>query len=153
MQSSIRIPLLSSIIPSLAHAYLTHRQLSSPMTTPPAALILQQNPECMVLSSTLSICNSLTPGFTNMAPTKQAECLCYSETTFLPDIFDNAVKTCADFASTAVPSAYGAFSSLQDFCMKADVGGLWFLYFRCTSTIGPTTLSPDLRLRIFNPSG
>ena len=125
MQPSIRF-LISSVLPSMSHAYLGQRQAAA-ITTAPPAVILQQNPQCMILSSALSICTSLTSGFTDMAPTKQAECLCYSNTSFLPAPFDNAVKTCADFASTAAPAAFNAIANLQGFCSNAG-GGLFTLF-------------------------
>jgi hypothetical protein len=34
----------------------------------------------------------------------------------MPSIFDNAVKTCADYASTAVPIAYQPLANLEGFC-------------------------------------
>jgi hypothetical protein len=125
MQAFIRLHLFTRIVPTLAHGYLTSRQLAPPMTTA-LAIILQQNSECMVLSSALSICTSLTPGFTDMVPTKQAECLCYSETVFLPTIFDSVVNSCADFARTAAPGAFSAIANLKNFCAMVD-DGLLFL--------------------------
>lgn len=87
-------------------------------TTTSAAQILQQNSACLVVGEALAICGSLSPGFTTLQPTAQAHCLCYSSTAWMPGIFDNAVKTCADYASTAVPSAYQPLSSLEAFCQS-----------------------------------
>jgi hypothetical protein len=84
-------------------------------TTPPAQL-LQQNPACQLVGEALAICDSLTPGFNTLQPTDQAHCLCYSSTSWMPNIFDSAVKTCADYASTAVPGAFPPLSNLEGFC-------------------------------------
>jgi hypothetical protein len=84
-------------------------------TTPPAQL-LQQNSACQLVGEALAICDSLTPGFNTLQPTDQAHCLCYSSTSWMPNIFDGAVKTCADYASTAVPGAFTPLSNLEGFC-------------------------------------
>ncbi|QSZ36357.1 hypothetical protein DSL72_006233 [Monilinia vaccinii-corymbosi] len=84
-------------------------------TTAPAA-VLQQNAGCVLVSSTLFACESISPGFTSFVPSAQASCLCYSSSTWIPTIFDHAVQTCANFASTAAPSAYPAFVNLEGFC-------------------------------------
>ncbi len=84
-------------------------------TTPPAQL-LQQNSACQLVGEALAICDSLTPGFNTLQPTDQAQCLCYSSTYWMPKIFDGAVQTCADYASTAVPGAFPPLSNLEGFC-------------------------------------
>jgi hypothetical protein len=96
----------------------------TPTPTPPPNYIgvLQQNTACCLLSSALSICTSLTPGFTTLPPTQQASCLCYSSTLFQPTIFDGAVKGCADYAITAAPGAYGAIEGLEGFCSNIGAG-------------------------------
>jgi len=88
-----------------------------PTTTAPAQM-LQQNSACLVVGEALAICNSLSPGFTTLQPTAQAHCLCYSSISWMPGIFDNAVKTCADYASTAVPGAYQPLANLEGFCQS-----------------------------------
>ncbi|KAI9648162.1 hypothetical protein NHQ30_002794 [Ciborinia camelliae] len=85
-------------------------------TTTAAAAVLQQNPGCALVSSTLFACESISPGFTSLLPSAQAPCLCYSSSTWIPTVFDKAVQTCANFASTAVPGAYPAFVNLEGFC-------------------------------------
>lgn len=98
-------PRILSIMLSITSAkYLPmHARQAAPSSTP-AVPILEQNPGCCLLSSALSVCTSLTSGFTTLAPSDQAPCLCYSSTVWAPDIFDSAVKTCADFASQKVSS-------------------------------------------------
>lgn len=46
----------------------------------------------------------------------QAPCLCYSSTKWSPNGFDGPVQTCADFVSTAEPSAYPTFAAVEGFC-------------------------------------
>ncbi|KAF7911475.1 uncharacterized protein EAF01_002982 [Botrytis porri] len=86
------------------------------LTTTAPASVLQQNPGCALVSSTLFKCESISPGFTSLVPSAQAQCLCYDSSKWVPTIFDKAVQTCADFASTAVLSAYPAFVNLEGFC-------------------------------------
>ncbi|KUJ24469.1 uncharacterized protein LY89DRAFT_776583 [Mollisia scopiformis] len=93
---------------------------AAPPTTTSPAQILQQCAACQVLGSALAICANITPSFTALQPTAQAKCLCYSSTIWSPNIFDNAVESCANYASTAAPPAYSALSNLENFC--ADVG-------------------------------
>ncbi len=85
---------------------------------PPPAQALRQNPSCVLLSQALSICAVLTPGFVTLLPPAQAHCLCYSSTVWVPEVLDDAVKTCADYASTAAPGAFGPLLNLEGFCMS-----------------------------------
>jgi hypothetical protein len=89
-------------------------------TVPPPAQLLQQNSACNVVGQAIAICNTLTPGFNTLQPTAQAHCLCYSSTSWRPSIFDNAVKTCADYAFTAAPGAYNPLANLEGFCQGID---------------------------------
>lgn len=96
-------PSIISILVSITDVkYLPIRVRQAAPTSTPAVWILDQDPGCYLLSSALSVCTSLTPEFTTLAPSQQAPCLCYSSTVWAPDIFDDAVETCASFASTAV---------------------------------------------------
>lgn len=105
-------------------------------TSTAAALILQQNTACSTLGSILSICTSLIPSFTALAPTVQASCLCYSSAAYLPSIFDDAVEVCADYAFTAWPAAYTPIANLQSFC--SNFGPLPTLTYEPGDTsIGP----------------
>jgi hypothetical protein len=83
---------------------------------PPPAQLLQQNSACNLVGQAIAICNTLTPSFNTLQPTAQAHCLCYSSTSWRPSIFDNAVKTCADYAFTAAPGAYNPLANLEGFC-------------------------------------
>jgi hypothetical protein len=83
-----------------------------------APQILQQNSACVIVGEAIDICNTLSPGFNTLQPTAQAHCLCYSSASWMPEIFDNAVKTCADYASTAVSGVYQPLSNLEGFCQS-----------------------------------
>ena len=144
-----------------------HARQAAP-TSIPAVLILEKNSGCCLLSSALSVCTSLTPGFTALAPSQQAPCLCYSSTDWQPSIFDDAVKTCADYASTAVrlqipvkfqrrvlaqpkeftdfihdqlPEIYQPMASLENFCM--NVGNAYFGPASAAATAATTTSLPS----------
>jgi len=88
---------------------------AAPSTTPAAQLLLS-NGACEVVGQALAICQSLSPGLTTMQPTAQAQCLCYSSTSWEPGYFDSAVQSCADYASTAVSEAYTPLANLEGFC-------------------------------------
>jgi hypothetical protein len=51
-----------------------------------------------------------------MQPTAQAQCLCYSSTSWAPGYFDSAVQSCADYAATVVSEAYTPLANLEGFC-------------------------------------
>ena len=93
--------------------------------TPAPAQILQLNTACLTISSLLSACTAATIQFTALVPTQQASCLCYEATTFYkPNLFDGAVKICADYASVAVPIAYPPIAGLINFCAVAGPGAM-----------------------------
>lgn len=71
---------------------------------------------CSYALDALDYCASVSPGFLAMVPSRQAPCLCYSSTVWVPSIFDGAVSTCASYAKTADPVDYSAIADLQGFC-------------------------------------
>jgi hypothetical protein len=72
---------------------------------------------CSTVLEALSYCESVSPGFTTLDPTSQAPCLCYSSTSFVPDIFDGAVATCASGLSAEGDLAdYSTVELLAGFC-------------------------------------
>lgn len=89
-----------------------------PESTPPPSLT--NNPSCELVGLALETCNSLTPSFQALPATSQAHCLCYSGKLWAPNVFDAAVKYCAEFASTASAFAYPALQNLEGFCV--DIG-------------------------------
>lgn len=79
--------------------------------------------DCSLVQDALSYCESVTPGFLTFNPTYQAPCLCYSSASWAPDVFDRAMTTCGNYASTANPSDYSVFSTFAGFCTSVgDVG-------------------------------
>jgi len=72
---------------------------------------------CSDIGALFSACSAATPGLFDMDSTDIAGCLCYSSTSWIPDVFDGAVSSCADYASTALPQAeYSAASVFEGFC-------------------------------------
>lgn len=58
----------------------------------------RQDPEaCGLVLDAISICESFSPGFLTYAPSRQAPCLCYSSSTWMPEVFDGAISTCNIF--------------------------------------------------------
>jgi len=84
------------------------------------ANVLLKEPKCRVLSSVLAECGTRTPGFATMHSTKQAQCLCYDEfNTWVPSLFDDAAKTCADHASKVAPNGvYNPLHQIESFCVE-----------------------------------
>lgn len=105
IQIQSRDPPFTTIAPTTTSAIETETQS-----------LLQQNTACAQVSSSLFACESKTAGFTTLVPGVQARCLCYDYDDdgmiWEPKNFDEAVKVCAEFASTAVPGAYRAFVDL-----------------------------------------
>ncbi|KAF7115358.1 hypothetical protein CNMCM5793_002174 [Aspergillus hiratsukae] len=56
---------------------------------------------CSTMCSVLTSCANKSPGFTDMDSATQASCLCYTSTTWVPDVWDNAVASCATEAAAA----------------------------------------------------
>jgi hypothetical protein len=116
---------------------------AAPSTTPAAQLLIS-NSACEVVGQALAICQSLSPGLTTMQPTAQAQCLCYSSTSWAPGYFDSAVQSCADYASTVVPEAYTPLANLEGFCSSVgDVNsGLSFIQMTMMPSSAATTYAP-----------
>ena len=90
---------------------------------------------CNIVGSLLDVCN------TAAARTSQANCLCYSSSLWVPTIFDNAVATCADYASTALAKdAYSLALSYGGFCTK--VGDINAKLVPSTPTPTPSPTPP-----------
>jgi hypothetical protein len=95
------------------------------------AQLLDQDPACCLLSSAIELCTSLTPYFMALPQMSQAECLCFSSAQYNPGLFDSAVSSCAQYASTAVPTAWNALTDLEGFCNRASP----YLFPTSTSTL------------------
>lgn len=74
---------------------------------------------CSYVAFAIDFCEGVSPGFDNLATSLQAPCLCYSSSSWAPSIFDDAIKTCADFASTADPENYSDLAHFEGFCTFA----------------------------------
>ncbi|KAG9245134.1 hypothetical protein BJ878DRAFT_541583 [Calycina marina] len=93
---------------------------STPLAIPDANIIpsLLRDGGCATVSATMAMCANQTPGFTGLEPLKQAECLCYKGTLWVPAVFDEAARTCAVHASTLLPEYADVFGGLGDFCKR-----------------------------------
>jgi hypothetical protein len=96
----------------LAHAYMSTQPLDRRQASIPAA--------CNWVSETIGHCVSASKGPGDIPPASQAACLCYSSqgsrTSWVPDLFDGNVLTCANYWKTAAPVFYSGFRSLEGFC-------------------------------------
>jgi hypothetical protein len=100
--------------PSSAAATTTAPPYGAPTT---AAI----NPEsagtaCLAEADIITSCESATPGFSNLVPSQQASCMCYTGAVWNPNGFDGLVQTCGDFARTADTSDYKNMAPFEDFC-------------------------------------
>lgn len=69
---------------------------------------------CSAIGALFSICDI---GTVSQESTDAAGCLCYSSSSWAPQIFDGAVSSCADYAQTALPSnVYSLASAFEGFC-------------------------------------
>jgi len=90
----------------------------------PSATVIQNatittQPACPLVTSMLSFCNSISPGFSTFNYVDQTSCLCYPNiTAWSPGIFDDAVATCVNLVS-ATPSEYSRFTSFEGFCTRS----------------------------------
>ncbi|KAH8592199.1 hypothetical protein B0O99DRAFT_717380 [Bisporella sp. PMI_857] len=110
---------LGGIIDTAAQ-HLEHRDADHPSAVlGPPGVVLQKNPLCCSVSSAIMGCGAAMSGFMDLPSSRQALCVCYTSSTWQPDAFDQAVKTCAEFASMAVPQVYEPLKKLEDFCANA----------------------------------
>jgi hypothetical protein len=130
LQSQLKKPLIMSssiLILSLLHIVFVNAHQPAinigarAVTTDPG---LQA---CSFVDYALSFCNSASPGFSTFNPTYQAPCLCYSfgtsTTLWEPNIYDNAIETCATYASEQNDaSLYTELLRNEGFC--SSVGNL-----------------------------
>ncbi|KAG9241350.1 hypothetical protein BJ878DRAFT_233363 [Calycina marina] len=105
----------------------------------------QSSAICNVVGSLLSLCD------VTAASTVQADCLCYSSSTWVPSIFDQAIATCADYASTALPAdAYSLALYYEGFCTK--VGEIHNGGGKSTApAVSPSTPKPSPAISVVTP--
>jgi hypothetical protein len=84
---------------------------------PQAAATTAGPAACSAVDDAISFCSSAIPGFATADDTELANCFCYSSTSWIPDVFDGAVYTCAQYAATAFSaSAYSDIAGLEGYC-------------------------------------
>lgn len=67
---------------------------------------------CSALQVFTPICNVLTPGFTTITNTlSQAECFCYNQGTWSPNLYDGYADSCLSYVSTASPTIFQSIAS------------------------------------------
>ncbi|PMD12254.1 hypothetical protein NA56DRAFT_741595 [Hyaloscypha hepaticicola] len=95
-----------------AHAYTSTQPLDQRQASVPAA--------CNWVSETIGHCVTASKGSGHIPPANQAACLCYSSqgsrTSWVPNLFDRNVLSCANYWKTAAPVFYSGFRSLEGFC-------------------------------------
>lgn len=74
---------------------------------------------CGGMQGILKSCANATPGFTALAATDQAKCLCVAPAAD----FDGQVASCCAVAKTAAPSLFAVATALEGFCASAGTGG------------------------------
>jgi hypothetical protein len=78
---------------------------------------------CSTALDAITTCESETPGFSNLANSDEASCLCYEDTTsWDPMAFDDPWSSCVAWASTADTSIYAELLSNEGMC--ASVGNI-----------------------------
>jgi hypothetical protein len=64
--------------------------------------------DCVSWEVIVASCELETPSFTNLPVSQEASCLCYTNRTFAPTIFDGYWGSCLAFLSTASPKYYSS---------------------------------------------
>lgn len=75
---------------------------------------------CSAVSTSIESCLSAGPTSTESASQAQAVCLCYSAhggiTSWVPNVFDGQILSCANYIKTGYPAEYTAFQTYEGFC-------------------------------------
>jgi hypothetical protein len=79
-------PAPTACLAAIYDSPITSSVIPTSVATLPAA--------CNTVSEYLSICESYTPGFSTLAFSEQAPCLCYSSTVWSPQLYDGYWDTC-----------------------------------------------------------
>jgi hypothetical protein len=137
---------------------LIESQLVATSPTSIGNAIVTLPPACEVVKSLLSVCNSISPGFTTFSYENQTRCLCYPNTTsWQPEIFDGAVATCAQDVST-IPSEYSQVASLEGFCLRSMANCNALITSPCTTSTlsgisNSTIVTSPVSTQSSHPSG
>jgi hypothetical protein len=77
--------------------------------------------ECLQVSSALSFCDSASPGFNTMNPSKQVSCLCYNSNFWTPASFGDVASDCDLYFSTQGSSINSQELSLNELCFTVTL--------------------------------
>ncbi|KAH0845845.1 hypothetical protein FOPE_12245 [Fonsecaea pedrosoi] len=66
---------------------------------------------CSAFEEIVLGCENATPGFSTEAFSRQASCLCYSNGTYQPDLYDGMFAGCLAYLSTATPAEYSSIAT------------------------------------------
>jgi ribosomal protein S18 len=95
-----------------------------------------------IAANLITSCEAATVSWDYLSGPKQASCICYSGSSWVPNNFDSAVLACANYALTADPTDYSSIAALESFCTKqGDVvgGGSAPKTTPAATTTAPTT--------------
>jgi len=74
---------------------------------------------CVSALNLVESCNGQTSHFTNLPISQQASCLCYSGSTWIPDVFDGLYDHCFSYFKTEDPSEYSTITGNGGLCSSA----------------------------------
>jgi hypothetical protein len=76
------------------------------------------NEACLSQASMVLSCEFATPGIATQDVSHQGECLCYSASTWIPDLYDSNVAACYEYLSTAnqLPASSSNGPIITTFC-------------------------------------
>ncbi|OAL39759.1 hypothetical protein AYO20_01156 [Fonsecaea nubica] len=66
---------------------------------------------CSAFEEIVLGCENATPGFSTEAFSRQTSCLCYSNGTYQPDLYDGMFAGCLAYLSTATPAEYSSIAT------------------------------------------
>lgn len=66
---------------------------------------------CILINNIASSCSAQTSNFFDQPFSVAATCLCYSGSAYQPTLYDNAIKTCLAYLSTASPPLYTSLAA------------------------------------------
>jgi len=107
---------------SSAAAEIVPRQVESSSITAsasaPASSLDPNYASCQTAFSFIESCAAETTSFTDLNDGMQASCLCYSSSTWVPNVFDAYQTACVLWASTADPTDASVFQAAAGLCTR-----------------------------------
>lgn len=138
--------------PQIAISASQSTSLVSPTATAIISIPITTLPGCSLAAAMLSFCDDISPGFSTFSYTDQTSCLCYpNTTTWRPEIFDDAVLTCAELVST-VTFVYSQVASLVGFCTRPASGGGNSTIFSSSTESGTSPVTRSIASTFATPS-